>query len=267
MPKIAMDYSRTIIYKIVCNDVNVKDLYVGSTTNFIQRKNQHKSNCNNITTKHYNYYVYDFIRNNGGWDNFNMVIIEKYPCNDRLEASQRERFWIETLNANLNKIIPLRTFKEYCEDNKSKIQEQTKNYYKTNKSKILEQIKIYRENNKSKIKEQRQNYYETNKSKMQEKNQIYRETNKLKISEKQKVKITCDICNCKVNKCNIPRHNKSIKHQNYENNKLNILEKQKVKTNCDVCNCEITRNNIPRHNKTIKHQKNLLMNQQENDNS
>jgi hypothetical protein len=36
MPKVDMDYLKTTIYKIVCNDVNVKELYVGSTTNFIQ---------------------------------------------------------------------------------------------------------------------------------------------------------------------------------------------------------------------------------------
>jgi hypothetical protein len=36
---------------------------------------------------------------------------------------------------------------------------------------------------------------------------------------------------------------------------------------CDVCNYKINKCNIPRHYKTIKHQNNLLMNQQENDNS
>ena len=199
MPKVNMDYSKTIIYKIVCNDVNVKDLYVGHTTNFVQRKYNHKSNYNNINSKLYNLYVYKFIRNNGGWDNFSMIIIEKYNCNDRLVASQRERYWVETLNATLNKRIPARFQKEYYEDNKSKIQEQQK---------------IYRETNKSKITEQKQNYYENNKLNISEYKKIYYEKNKSEILEKQKVKITCDICNCEIVKHVIQRHNKTIKHQN-----------------------------------------------------
>ena len=48
MPKKIIDYSKTIIYKIVCNDLNITDLYIGHTTNFIKRKATHKSNCNNI---------------------------------------------------------------------------------------------------------------------------------------------------------------------------------------------------------------------------
>ena len=38
MPKENIDYSKTIIYKIVCKDINIKDCYVGSTTNFTNRK-------------------------------------------------------------------------------------------------------------------------------------------------------------------------------------------------------------------------------------
>ena len=38
MPRKAIDYSRTIIYKIVCNDLNVEECYVGSTTDFSKRK-------------------------------------------------------------------------------------------------------------------------------------------------------------------------------------------------------------------------------------
>ena len=44
------------------------------------------------------------------WD---MVEIEKYQAIDRLDAHKRERFWIETLKATLNKKLPTRTNKEY----------------------------------------------------------------------------------------------------------------------------------------------------------
>jgi predicted GIY-YIG superfamily endonuclease len=101
MPKNEMNYNNTIIYKIVCNDINVKDLYVGHTTNFKQRKNSHRSECNmNLRKK------YEIMNKYGGWNNWSMVVIENYPCKNRLEAEAKERYWIETLKANLNSIIP-----------------------------------------------------------------------------------------------------------------------------------------------------------------
>ena len=46
MPK-PDDYSNTIIYKITCRDPEIKDVYVGHTVDFIQRKHTHKQSCNN----------------------------------------------------------------------------------------------------------------------------------------------------------------------------------------------------------------------------
>ena len=40
------------------------------------------------------------IRENEGWNNWSMIEIEKYPCNDKNEACARERYWYELLNAN-----------------------------------------------------------------------------------------------------------------------------------------------------------------------
>ena len=37
MPKLPIDYSKTIIYKIICCDLNIKDCYVGHTTDFTRR--------------------------------------------------------------------------------------------------------------------------------------------------------------------------------------------------------------------------------------
>ena len=47
MPKTDIDYSNTIIYKITCKNVLVNDVYVGHTTNFVQRKYAHKQGCIN----------------------------------------------------------------------------------------------------------------------------------------------------------------------------------------------------------------------------
>ena len=77
MPRKQIDYSKTHFYKIVCKDTNIKDCYVGHTTDFTRRKSQHKHLCYAENDKGYNIYVYEFIRENGGWDNWNMVEIEK----------------------------------------------------------------------------------------------------------------------------------------------------------------------------------------------
>jgi len=33
MPKVEIDYSQTIIYKICCKDPNITDIYIGHTSN------------------------------------------------------------------------------------------------------------------------------------------------------------------------------------------------------------------------------------------
>lgn len=106
MPKKPMDYVNTVIYRIVCNDTNVIDSYIGSTTNFSKRKSRHKDACINIKNPHHNYPVYKSIRENGNWENWSMVMIEMYPCASRLEAERREREHVERLEPTLNKYLP-----------------------------------------------------------------------------------------------------------------------------------------------------------------
>ena len=65
-----IDYVKTIIYKICCNDETIKECYVGHTTNFKQRKIEHKFACCNENSKSYNCKVYSFIRDNGGFNNW-----------------------------------------------------------------------------------------------------------------------------------------------------------------------------------------------------
>ena len=166
MTKTKIDYSKGLIYKIVCNDLECKDIYVGSTTNFRTRKNAHKTSCNNENSKKYNLKIYQIIRQNGGWENWQMIEVEKYPCNDGNELRARERFKYEELKGNMNSCIPNRSRKEYYNDNKEKIKEYQKEYIENNKEKIKEHMKKYIENNKEKIKEQLKKYRENNKEKI-----------------------------------------------------------------------------------------------------
>jgi hypothetical protein len=130
MPKTNFNYSKTIIYKICCKDLLITDIYIGHTTNFIKRKSTHKATCNYSTNKDYNLKVYQFIRENGGWDNWNMIMIEKYPCNNILEATKRERYFFEELKATLNMKTPSRTTPEWNNENRDYKNNQQREYNK-----------------------------------------------------------------------------------------------------------------------------------------
>jgi hypothetical protein len=102
MPNKEVDYSNTVIYKICCKDELIKDIYVGHTINFLNRKIQHKISC----LKNYNYKLYNFINENGGWDNWEMVKLQTVNCKDLLEARQKENEYYNLLNPTLNTIKP-----------------------------------------------------------------------------------------------------------------------------------------------------------------
>ena len=97
------------IYKIVSKDVAIKDLYVGATTNLKVRKHAHKTSCYNENRVPYNYNVYKFIRANGGFENFDLIQVERVEYDTKYELHARERHFVELLNATLNKQLPNRT--------------------------------------------------------------------------------------------------------------------------------------------------------------
>lgn len=139
MPK----YENSVIYKLKHNeDYDDTNIYVGSTTNFKNRKNQHKTSCNNEKDIRYNTPVYKYIRANEGWDNWVMIPIEQYSCNDKKELEIRERHHIDLLRPTLNIVKPGRTIKEWYEDNKEDKLEYQKEYRNDNKEIINEKRKL-----------------------------------------------------------------------------------------------------------------------------
>jgi hypothetical protein len=191
MPKCQMDYSHTIIYKICCKDTNIKDTYVGHTTNFTKRKNQHKTLINDELCKRK---IYECIRVNGGWDNWSMIQIEDHKCANKREAEMRERYWMETLQASLNCNNPYTIYTEnpveykqhWYEENKEEILEKAKEHYQENKEVILEKVKEYACKNKEQIKSYQDDYREKNKEKLAEQKKEYRETHKEQAAKAQK---------------------------------------------------------------------------------
>lgn len=110
--KTQTNYHNSIIYKIVCKDTSIKDCYIGATTNFAQRKAKHKRNCNTENSKCHNFRVYKCIRDQGGWDNWDMVMVNRCSCEDKLELRKKERHAVELFNSTLNMVRPYITNEE-----------------------------------------------------------------------------------------------------------------------------------------------------------
>jgi len=195
MPRNPIDYSKCVIYKLCCKDPTITDIYVGHTTDKRTRKSNHRSRCNDENDKYYNFYVYQFIRDHGNFDNWEMIILEEYPCENINQARLRERYWLETLQATLNKNIPSRTIQQYREQNKEYFNEYNKQYREQNK----EYFQQYREQNREYFNEYQKQYYEENKE---------------YICEKAREKIECE-CGGKYSRSHKLRHFKSKKHLKY----------------------------------------------------
>jgi hypothetical protein len=182
MPKKSIDYSNTVFYKIVCKNLTIKELYVGHTTDFRARKNSHKSKCKNVNN---NQKVYHFIRENGDWDNWDMIIVHRQSCIDAHEARAIERQYIETLSASLNCNEPGRNLNyfEYYQLNKDKISERTKIYYIEN----IDAIKARALLRGDEIKEYNNSYYLKNKAEIISNNSNYNHLNKERIKETRKI--------------------------------------------------------------------------------
>ena len=129
-----MTLMNCVIYKISCNDSNITDCYIGSTTDVKQRMRSHKSDCNNTNSKGYKLRVYQFIRANGGWNNWTTTILDEFISNSKFERLQKERDWIQYIKPKLNITTPA----NFQIDGLYNMSEWGKEWYKQNKDKILE---------------------------------------------------------------------------------------------------------------------------------
>lgn len=185
MPRLASNYSKTIIYKLVRDDdFENANIYIGSTTNFENRKSLHKWNSKNEKSKVFNSRIYKYIRDNGGWDCFKMIEIEKFPCDDKREAEKREDYWCCTLKATLNTTRPFITA------------QQIKDYQK-------EYQIVYRSNHIEKAKQFRKQYYLNNPNKFKD-------------------KFNCD-CGGVYTMPSKSQHLKTQKHMNFINNTIEVI--------------------------------------------
>ena len=177
------NYSKTQIYKIVCNDPNIDSFYIGCTTNWTRRKQNHKERCNNENDKKHNLQIYQIMRENGGFENFNMILVEDYPCENKRESEKREQYWKDLLKPDMNKINPFSM--EITDKNDPE-------FFKERYAKFIEQ----------RIKK--------NPDYQKEKYQLYKDAKK----EYCKKEYICNHCNIYVKFNNRARHEKSKTHIN-----------------------------------------------------
>ena len=196
MPLKAISYDKTHFYKIVCKDTDIQDCYVGHTTDFTSRKYIHKRDCNNKQRKGYNRPLHQFIREKGGWDNFDMVLIDTLKCENSLDARKMERTFIESLNASLN------VHKAFS--SKEETRERTKQWHKDNPEKHNATARKCYDKLKKEDPDRFKKYHATQ-------------------EEKNKVKVEC-VCGSVHRKGDTSRHLKSIKHQQYLQNQTNPQE-------------------------------------------
>ena len=236
MPRIEINYQKSIIYKIEHLE-NPELLYVGSTTDFIKRKHTHKSRCTNENNNNYNTKLYQMISDNGGWIQFKIIVIKEYPCNSKIELLIEEDRQMKLLKSNMN------SMKSYLTDEERiiKKKESDKEYYQLNKEYLIEQKKEYNQLNKEHIQEYKKEYQQLNKDHIQEKQKEYFQLNKEHLLEKQKEYN-------QLNKEHIQEKQKEYNQLNKEHRKEYLL-----KTFICDCGCEIKFSNKHNHIKSAKH--------------
>ena len=191
-----VNYQQGKIYKIVCNITGL--VYIGSTCeNRLSRRLSHHVGHYKIFLAGKTNYTSSFeIIKNG---NYEMVLIENFPCDNSDELRMRERFYKESQECvNVNNPIRLKEddiLKQqiYYQENKEKekhrkqkfrieniekVKLRGQKYYEENKEKVNMRNNNYRLENKEKVKLSRQKYREENKEQIKINNKKYREENK-----------------------------------------------------------------------------------------
>ena len=133
-----VNYNNGKIYKIepICTHDEC-DKYIGSTTKeyLSQRMDKHRNNYKQWKqgkrSKTRSFELFDKY----GVENCKIILIELVNASCKDELHSREAHYIKMLNC-VNKVVPLRSEREYRADNKDKIKEHKKQYYQDNKEKI-----------------------------------------------------------------------------------------------------------------------------------
>ena len=138
-----MEITTRTVYLISCKDPLHRQIYIGSTSNMANRAYLHalQSETNNAR-------IYQYIRLNGGWDNFQMTAIETLVCS-KIQIRMREQYHITAYRSELNVYLAYRS----REDAKAYNLRNANEYYTANKQHVLAQKKLFYAANKERLKQ------------------------------------------------------------------------------------------------------------------
>lgn len=183
MPKKTTDYSKCVIYKIQHLEKN-ELLYVGHTTQFTCRKSAHKKNAEAEEGGKSHYKLYTMIRENGGWESFNMVIVTEYPCETKRQATTKEDEVMRELKATMNaRHAGEFNYAVYAEENRERLRRVSSEWRDKNKEEIANKKKDYYEKNIEEIKIKRKEYASIHKEERNKYLAKYNEENKERVRE------------------------------------------------------------------------------------
>ena len=182
------------IYVLKSKDTKILDCYIGSTKDLEKRKIQHFYSCRHNSNRK----LYNFINNNGGYNNWYIEVIKNIQNITRQDLKKEEKEFILKYKPTLNKNIPLQTNKEWRSKNKDRLRKnQTRFNY------------LYKhEYNKKRLENYRKKRDIINLC-----SKAYYHKNKKKINEKLNTKINC-ICGSSVSKAFFKEHCKRHVHKN-----------------------------------------------------
>ena len=92
----------TTFYKLRHQSNNNLECYVGSTNDFMQRKRAHRSACHNPIIPAYNYKLYQYIRANGGYDQWIYEVLDHVDEMTKREKLLKEGQLTQEHGATLN---------------------------------------------------------------------------------------------------------------------------------------------------------------------
>jgi hypothetical protein len=75
---------------------------VGHTICFRHRKSGHKTDCNNPNRKSHNLPLYKYMREHGGFENWDMIVIHTQICKNKRDAERIETELMEQQQFKLN---------------------------------------------------------------------------------------------------------------------------------------------------------------------
>ena len=130
------NYQNSKIYKIISPSNPDILPYFGATTQLLsQRMGKHRGirNCKSKSLIECGDAV--------------IILVENYNCNSKEELYRKEAEYILN-NDCCNKNIPLRTPKQYKQDNRERISVRDKKYYQDNRERFIEKDKQYYKENK-----------------------------------------------------------------------------------------------------------------------